>query len=254
MIHTVGRQGKPRLGGLTQVIDRGIDLQRLNSILHDHGPLIDVIKFGWGTALVTPCMPAKIEACRSNAIEPVLGGTLFEYCFLTNQYDSFLRHLDVFQLESVEISNGADAIDPKIICKIVRELSKDRTVFLEVGHKSLAQSAYMLNETWIKQIEEGLDANASIIILEARESGRGGYCNPDGVIRNDLCQVLVDRFGIEKLMFEAATSALQASLINSFGNQLNLANISFDDIISLETLRLGIRFDTMFTQGISSLG
>jgi phosphosulfolactate synthase len=252
MIHIVERNSKPRLSGITQVLDRGIDLQRLTGILQDHAPLIDIIKFGWGTALVTSCIAAKIETCRSHAIKPVLGGTLFEYCFLTNQYTSFLRLLDDLKLESVEISNGANAIDQATICKLVHELARDRSVFLEVGHKSLAQSEDIQPETWIRQIEDGLEANASMIILESRETGRGGYCAPDGKLRSDLCQVIVERFGTERLMFEAATSGLQSYLINSYGNKLNFANIGFDDIIPLETLRLGIRFDTMLTHGVPS--
>jgi phosphosulfolactate synthase len=252
-IHTAGRQGKPRQSGITQVLDKGIDLQRLKAILQDHSSFIDIIKFGWGTALVTSCIEAKAEACRSHAIEPILGGTLFEYCFLTNQFTSFLRLLDDLQLQSVEVSNGANAIDQTTLYKLVRELAKDRRVFFEVGSKSLAQSERMQTKTWINQIEKGLESNASFIILESRESGRGGYCTANGRIRDDLCQALVEQVGIERLMFEASTSVLQASLINSFGNQLNLANISFDDVVSLETLRLGIRFDTML-QVIPTLG
>jgi phosphosulfolactate synthase len=239
------RPGKPRLAGMTQVLDRGIDLPRLEGLVADHAPLIDLLKFGWGTALVTPRIAAKIALCRQHGITPVLGGTLFEYCVLTDQYRAFCRLLDELELTTVEVSNGAQRIEPQRICTFVRELAQERRVLNEIGSKSPQESAAMSLEEWSAQIENGLEAGASMIILEARESGQSGFCTPEGQPRPDFCQTFLERFGAERLMFEAPTSKLQATLIKTHGHLLNLANIHPDDVVSLETLRLGLRFDTL---------
>ncbi|MFN9621452.1 MAG: phosphosulfolactate synthase [Cyanobacteriota bacterium] len=251
-VRHLSRPVKPRVSGITQVLDRGLDLQRLTGILQDHSSHIDMIKFGWGSALVTSTIYAKIEACRNHSIKPLLGGTLFEYCYLTNQYAPFIALLDELQLDCVEISNGANAIEQSTICKLVRELAKERFVCLEVGCKSLIHSETMTLETWTSQIEAALEAGANLVVLEARESGRAGYCESNGQAKEAFCQVFLERFGTDRLMFEAPTRDLQTTLINTYGSQLNLANISYDDVVSLETIRLGLRFDSMFIHGIPS--
>jgi phosphosulfolactate synthase len=239
------RPGKPRREGLTHVLDKGVDLQRLKGVLEDHAPLIDLLKFGWGTALVSPNIAAKIALCRAHAITPVLGGTLFEYCLITDQYSSFLHLLDELELGCVEVSNGAGAITQERLAACVRELARDRRVLQEIGFKSERLAQAMGREVWLQQMEDGFAAGASMIILEARESGRSGFCTTTGEPRLDLCDDVIERFGTDALMFEAPTARLQVALIKAYGHQLNLANISMDDPVALETLRLGLRFDTL---------
>lgn len=245
MIVIPSRPGKPRLQGMSQVLDKGMDLQRFTGLLEDHAPLIDVIKFGWGTALVTPCIRDKVALCRRHGITPVLGGTLLEYCLLTDQFDAFCRFLDDLELTAVEVSNGAAALAPQQVTALVRQLGRDRQVFHEVGYKALNQADAMSLQEWIRQIEAGLEAGASLIILEARESGRSGFCGLDGQPRPEFCHTFLERYGVQRVMFEAPTAALQSTLIKAHGNQLNLANINPEDIVSLETMRLGLRFDNL---------
>lgn len=245
MIVIPSRPGKPRLQGMSQVLDKGMDLQRLTGLLEDHAPLIDVLKFGWGTALITSRIRDKVALCRRHGILPMLGGTLLEYCLLTDQFAAFRRFLDDLELTAVEVSNGAACLDSPQVAALVRELGRDRRVFLEVGYKALNRADAMPLEEWIRQIDAGIEAGASLIILEARESGRSGFCTLDGQPRPEFCQTFLERYGVERLMFEAPTPALQSTLIKAHGNQLNLANINPEDIVSLETTRLGLRFDNL---------
>jgi len=245
MIRMPLRQGKPRLDGLTHVLDRGLPLAGLASVFEAHAPMIDLWKFGWGTALVSREIRAKIALCKQHAVTPVLGGTLFEYCVLTDQFSAFCAYLDQLELTTVEVSNGTTAIEAGVIQRCVRHLARERTVLSEVGCKSLQQAERMGLEDWTAQIAASFEAGASLVILEARESGRSGFCTPDGQPRTDFCHTFIDRFGAERLLFEAPTTTLQSTLIRAHGNTLNLANISPKDVLSLETLRLGLRFDTL---------
>ena len=245
MVQLPLRPAKPRQQGLTQVLDKGLDLRSLAGVLDDHAPFIDLLKFGWGTALITPRLEAKIALCRAQAVTPLLGGTLFEYCVLTEQLPAFRQLLDDLELTVVEVSNGAGAIDPDRMPGYIRELSADRRVFHEIGRKAPEAAEAMGLAEWIRQMEAGLEAGASLTILEARESGRSGFCDASGEPRASFCQTFLDRFASEALMFEAPTAALQATLLRQFGPQLNLANIAPADVLGLETLRLGLRFDTL---------
>lgn len=245
MIRIPQRPSKPRRQGRSQILDRGMDLQAFSAMLADHHSSIDLIKFGWGTALITPQIRSKVAQCRAASIEPILGGTLFEYCMLTDQYAEFLGLLDALELQAVEVSNGCERLDQSQIHSCIKDLARQRQVFLEIGSKDAQAADGMDLQMWIDQIEAGLQVGAQTIILEARESGQSGYCNHQGLPRPGFCEAFTQRFGLEPLMFEAPSRNLQASLIRQFGAEVSLANIAPADVIGLETLRLGLRFDTL---------
>jgi len=245
MIRIPQRPSKPRRQGRSQILDRGMDLQAFSAMLADHHPYIDLIKFGWGTALITPQIRGKLAHCRARSIEPILGGTLFEYCILTDQYAEFLGFLDALELQSVEVSNGSERLEQSLIHTYIKDLARHRHVYLEIGSKDAEAADSMGLQTWIEQIEAGLQAGAKTIILESRESGQSGYCNHQGLPRPGFCEALLQRFSLDQLLFEAPTRNLQATLIRQFGPEVNLANIAPADVIGLETLRLGLRFDTL---------
>lgn len=222
-----------------------MDLVCFSAMLADNQALIDLIKFGWGTSLITARIQEKLRLCRAAQIEPVLGGTLFEYCFLTDQLAEFRDLIDTLELQTVELSNGSERLSAEVMHFHIRDMARDRLVLLEIGSKDRQAAEAMKLQTWIDQIEGGLEAGASTIILEARESGQSGYCNDQGLPRAGFCETLVQQFGLERLIFEAPTSRLQATLISLLGPEVNLANIAPHDVIGLETLRLGLRFDTL---------
>jgi len=247
MIYLRSRDAKPRAKGMTMMLDKGLDYATFKSLIYDYHELIDMIKFGWGTALLSNRINEKIALCREYAIEPMLGGTLYEYCMITDQMDNFYNLLDSQNIKIVEVSNGAGMIKNSNLMACISFLSQERQVFHEVGRKGAIQSNKMTTNEWITQISEGMLAGASMTILESRESGRAGICDDSGNLKASLINHIVSNYGTAKLIFEAPSSSLQGMLINAYGSDINLGNIDHIDIVGVESLRLGLRYDTLST-------
>jgi phosphosulfolactate synthase len=240
------RETKPRAAGITMVIDTGLPTHYFSDIVSSFSGLIDVIKLGWGTSLVTEDLKYKIDALHDAHVDYYFGGTLFEKFVSQGRFDDWRRLVDRFGCRHVEISNGTIDLTNSEKAEYIRRTATDYIVFSEVGYKESARSETMQPEHWIEYINEDLAAGANKVITEARESGKSGICGPNGQLKLDLIERIAES-GIEinQLMFEAPNKDLQIALIRRFGTQVNLGNIAASDIIALETLRLGLRGDTL---------
>jgi phosphosulfolactate synthase len=98
---------------------------------------------------------------------------------------------------------------------------------------------------WVEQIQTELEAGAWKVITESRETGSAGINRPDGEIRMGLVDEIAHAVDVDKLLFEAPRKDQQVWLLKRFGREVNLGNIAPDDVLSLETLRLGLRADTV---------
>ena len=245
-LHLPHRAEKPRGTGLTMVIDGGIPPGHFTDLVSSAAEYIDFVKFGWGTAVVTSNMHAKIDVLRANEIGFYFGGTLFEKYVLQGRFDDFRKFCDEHSGRHVEVSNGTISLSNSEKASYIRKLADDFTVVSEVGFKDAARSEQLPPSRWVEYIREDLEAGASLVTLEARESGRSGICRPDGALRFGLIEdVLASEIGQESLLFEAPTTALQAHFITRLGPDVNLGNIPAHSVIGLETLRLGLRADTL---------
>jgi phosphosulfolactate synthase len=240
------RQTKPRTQGLTCLIDNGYPLNYFKDIIQSQGHLIDYIKFGWGTAYITPNIEQKIAYAKKNNIEIFLGGTFFEKAYLQKKLDPFINYVKNLGCTVLEISNGTIDMSNHQKAQFITEFSSDFQIFSEVGYKDMIRSDQLPPEKWIEFIREDLAAGASHVITEARESGAGGMCNSNGELRDDLIEKIIQTdLDMNKLVFEAPQKNLQIYFIEQIGHEVNLANIPFNDVIPLETLRLGLRSDTL---------
>lgn len=238
------RPTKPRQTGKTNVLDKGLGLEQLKMQLEACGEFIDVIKLGWGTSLVTPNLKAKIDLIKSFDIEPCLGGTLFEYCYLTKKIENYVEFLKAHELTLIEVSDGTITIPQNEKNEIISRFAKEFTVLSEVGSKD--DKVVVSPSKWVGQIKSELNAGAQGIILEGRESGTAGLYRGDGEIRMGLVEeVMESGVDIDKLIFEAPKKAHQVFMIEQYGRDVNMGNIAYEDVISLETLRLGLRSDTL---------
>ncbi|MEL7038136.1 MAG: phosphosulfolactate synthase [Cyanobacteria bacterium J06592_8] len=239
------RTRKPRNSGITHVIDRGIGLRQAEDLLETAANFIDFIKLGWGTSYVTQNLPEKVSLYQSFGIQLCFGGTLFEVAVLQNKFDQFRKYLQKFNMKYVEVSVGSVHIPLDKKCWYIEELAKDFVVLSEVGSKDPNQ--IMPPYIWIKNIQAELAAGAWKIIAEARESGTAGIYRKDGEIRFGLIDEIITQIDFNDLIFETPKKAQQVWLIDKFGHSVNLGNIAVNDVISLETLRLGLRSDTLET-------
>jgi phosphosulfolactate synthase len=232
---------RPRDGGLTHVIDKGLGPRAWEDVLETSGDYIDIVKLGWGTAYVTPNLARKLDVLRGKAV--VIGGTFFEAVIANDKVDEYKRWLRELGLTHVEISDGVIDLPRERKLELIAELARDFTVLSEVGSKD-AEVVYAPFE-WVRWIKEELDAGAWKVITEGREGGTAGIYRPTGEMRTGLVDEIVHDVDVDSLLFEAPTKASQAWFIKEFGPGVNLGNIPPDEVIPLETLRRGLRGDTL---------
>lgn len=240
------REAKPRQHGLTMVIDNGIPHGAFADGIASAAPYIDVVKFGWGTALVTPDIERKLDVLRRHGIGWYFGGTLFEKFAKQNRFESFLTLCRLCDCEYVEISNGTVEMSSDEKGGYIRRAAEEFKVFSEVGFKDAGRSSALTAGQLLDAVRSDLRAGATKIITEARESGRSGICRPDGTPREDLVEALMGSgVEVDQLLFEAPNKELQTHFIKLIGPNVNLGNVAPADVIGLETLRLGLRSDTL---------
>ena len=240
------RAVKPRTSGLTMVIDGGVPLSQFTDLIELGAEYIDYVKFGWGTSVISNCLREKISVLDSHGIGYYFGGTLFEKFILQGRFEDYRRFCVEHSCRYVEVSNGTIEMSNAEKAGYIRKLAPDFTIVSEVGFKDPGRSEMLAPSEWVAAIKEDLDAGASIVTLEARESGKSGICRPDGELRYGLIEdVLHAGIDVDRLLFEAPTTALQAHLITRVGPNVNLGNVPATGVISLETLRLGLRSDTL---------
>lgn len=239
------RTSKPRSRGLTMVIDGGLPTAFFVDAVSSAAELIDVVKFGWGTAVVSTGLERKVAALRDLGVAFYFGGTLFEKYVVQDRFDAFLGFVRASGARIVEVSNGTIPMTNTAKAAYVRKCADEFEVYSEVGFKDADRSQRLSPSQWVECIEEDLAAGATRVITEARESGRSGICRPDGELRWGLIEDILSRVDADKLLFEAPNKTLQTHFVTRVGPNVNLGNIGVDDVIGLETLRLGLRGDTL---------
>ncbi|MDT8859890.1 phosphosulfolactate synthase [Alkalihalobacillus sp. MEB130] len=241
------RQLKPRKKGLTILIDNGISLQVFKDTISSSSELVDFVKFGWGTSLITKQLQQKIDCLLDHDVQFFFGGTLFEKFLSQNKLEQFYRYCKLYNCQYIEISNGTIDISNREKASYISDFSSDFQVFSEVGSKNSQKSDNFCTTEWIEYLLEDLEAGSSKVITEARESGTSGICQSNGDLRLDIINdILSSCIKKEDVIFEAPTKKMQTFFIQQLGSNVNLANIPFSDVISLETLRLGLRSDTFY--------
>jgi len=236
------RASKPREEGLTMVMDKGLSLNEAENMVALKSELTDIVKLGFGTSLLTRFIDKKINLYQKSGMMVYTGGTLFEAFVIRNQFDDFCKLMDKLKLEMVEVSDGSISINHDVKCEYIQKLSKKFKVISEIGSKD--ESIILDDSQWISFMKKELDAGSWKVIAEAREGGNVGMFDPNGNIKKDLIDKITSNIPVDKILWEAPQKKQQVWFINSFGANVNLGNISPNDIISLECLRLGLRGDT----------
>jgi len=220
-----------------------MSIAEVDGLLEVAGAVVDVVKLGWGTALVTANLRPKLERYAAHGVPVVLGGTLTEIAIRQGRIDGLVAWLRELGLRHVEVSDGTIALAPEVKRELIERLAKEFVVFAEVGSKDA--DFIMAPYVWVEQIERDLAAGAWKVIAEARESGTAGIYRADGEVRTGLIDEIVHAIDPERLIFEAPRREQQVWLLGRLGSECNLGNIAPADVLSLETLRLGLRADTV---------
>jgi phosphosulfolactate synthase len=236
------RSAKPRNNGLTMVMDKGLSLQEVENFLENGSHYTDLIKLGFGTSLFTNKLQDKINLYKSANIPVYLGGTLFEAYVVRNQFDDYVKLIEKLGITHVEVSDGSLEMNHDVKCNYINTLAKNFTVLSEVGSKD-AEKIIPPYE-WIEQMETELQAGAWKVIGEARESGTVGIFRGTGEVRSGLVAEIIRKIPQANVIWEAPKKEQQVWFIQLYGSDVNLGNIAPNEIIPLETLRMGLRGDS----------
>lgn len=240
------RTSKPRGSGLTIMIDNGLPTRAFADLVESASEYVDIVKFGWGTSIVTRHLMEKIRVLKLLGIEFFFGGTLFEKSLIQGKLPQYLDFCRDRGCSTVEVSNGTIDLDDARKSHYVNQVSRDFRVISEVGSKVSEVADNMSPQEWVRCITDDIDAGASLVTLETRESGRGGICRSNGELRVDVFnEIVMSGVDPRMLVFEAPTTDLQNKFVQRLGHNVNLANISSSDLIGLETVRLGLRSETL---------
>ncbi len=239
------RPEKPRNSGITMMMDKGLSIRQVEDFLSVSSELTDVVKLGFGTSFVTKQLEQKIKLYKEAGMKVYLGGTLFEAFIIRNMFEDYRKLLDKFKLECAEVSDGSIVMNHQKKCEYINILSKNHTVFSEVGSKEAGIIIHPAK--WVSMMNTELEAGSWKVIAEARESGNVGIYRPNGNAHTILINKILAKVKREDILWEAPQKAQQVWFIKLLGENVNLGNISYEDVIPLETLRLGLRGDTFFS-------
>ena len=243
------REEKPRKKGITLVLDKGLGLETAESLMNISGDYVDYLKFGWGTSIVheQDIIKDKVAMYKSHNITPYTGGTLFELAYMNDKLEEFFQEAHDLGFEAIEVSDGSTTIshDKKLEC--IESAKKDGfEVLSEVGKKDPGLDKELSLDERIDYMQNELESGSSLIIVEAREGGKNiGIYDKSGNAKEDEIDYILDNFDGNKILWEAPNKDQQVFFILKLGNDVNLGNVSTDDITSLETLRRGLRGDTV---------
>jgi phosphosulfolactate synthase len=237
------RPAKPRDQGVTHVIDTGLSTVEAEGLMASASEYVDLVRLGWGSAYVTSDVRAKVRRYQVAGVPVMLGGTLTELAWLRGKMPGLTAWLDELGIEHIEVSSGTVNMPAKEKLELIESLANKYTVYAEVGEKD--PNALLAPYRWVQLIRDALAAGATKVVCEGRATGDAGMYRPNGEPREGLIDEVLHELHSERLIFEAPLKHQQVWFIEHIGPGVNLGNVMPHDVISLETLRLGLRADTL---------
>lgn len=238
------RNLKPRDNGLTMMMDKGLSLSEAESFIESSGEFSDLVKFGFGTAIIGTKLKEKVRLYQSAGLIPYFGGTLFELFIVRGLFDEFRKFVSEAGINYVEVSDGSIRLDHHEKLEYISKLSKEFIVISEVGYK--VKGVELSSDDWVKNMKTELASGSWKVIAEARESGTIGIYNSDGSANKELIYGITNHISPDKVLWEAPAKNQQVFFISLLGANVNLGNIAPNEVVALEALRLGLRGDTFF--------
>jgi len=244
LLYLPDRTTQPREMGLTMMMDKGLSTRQIEDFLSVSSNYTDLIKFGFGTSVVSKNIKEKVALIKQVGIRPYLGGTMFELFYARNQITDYFKLVNKLGIDTIEISDGSIVINHEEKCNLIYKYSKNYKVLSEVGSKE--EGILISPAKWIKMMANELQAGSWKVIAEGRESGSVGIFRPNGKPHTLLINKIISKIDPVQILWEAPTKKQQTWFVDLFNQNVNLGNIAPNDVIPLETLRQGLRGDTFF--------
>jgi phosphosulfolactate synthase len=248
------RESKPRVRGLSMMVDWGMGLARQQDTVASAGHLIDFAKIAAGIPRFLPeeVLMAKLAHYTANDISTSPGGLFAEAALAMGGFAAFLQEVVRVGFTGVEVSDNLLDISPEDKAAAIRQAtSMGLKVFGEVGKKDTLSN----NDTFIADVANCLAAGSDFVFLEAVELFVGGE------VRRDLIERLIKEFDAGKLIYELPVELLPdatrtykhrvcADLVREMGTNVNLANVEWDELFQTELARSGFAGDTSHPDGV----
>jgi phosphosulfolactate synthase len=243
------RIGRKSGEGLTMMLDKGIGPVSVIDFLEISGEYVDLAKFGWGTSAIhnRDLIKEKTEIYESYEVIPYPGGTLFEIAHQQNKLEEFLNEADNLGFQAIEISDGTVNINQSDREEFIYRVKEAGFMAItEVGKKDPTEDHKLTVQNRIDLVKLDINAGADKVLMEGREGGKGiGIYDNDGKVKENEINSIVKKIDNNKIIWEAPQKEQQVYLILKFGPNINLGNIPPEEITALETLRQGLRGDTL---------
>lgn len=236
------RSTKPRTRGITMVMDKGLTTCEASGLCELGERSIDFIKLGFGTSVFSANVEKKIQIYKESGIDVYLGGTLLEAAYIRGQLADYTAFVDRLGLSTIEVSDGSIILPHDEKCALISTLSKRYKVLSEVGSKVAGHE--ISTQKWIEMMQLELQAGSSKVIAEAREAGNIGIYDSTGSANVEMIEQITSQVPSDDILWEAPQKAQQVWFVKRLGAHVNLGNIAPTEVISLETIRCGLRGDT----------
>src|SRR6476661_4651766 len=205
--HLPDRTSKPRTDGVTMVMDKGISLRHAQDFISNSADFVDYVKLGFGTSMISRNVKEKVKLYRDAGLKVFVGGTLFEAFVVRDQFDDYVKYITDLGCDSAEVSDGSITIAHEKKMEYINMLSKNYTVLSEVGSKE--EGIIIHPQRWISMMQSELEAGATKVIAEARESGTVGIFHKDGSAHTMLINRIVHKVKLENIIWETPQKSQQ---------------------------------------------
>ncbi len=242
------RLRKPRDGGWTMVIDKGLGLNAIDDLMQVAAPVIDVLKLTFGTSafFARDVLKEKVRTVTAHGLYCMPGGTFQEVAVWQGALDRYLDRARELGFNAIEVSDGTIEMDRRTRADAIQKAVKAGfRVLSEVGKKDPADAQPMA--ALAEVVNADLEGGAFMVIMEAREAGKGvGIYDASGLPKEAEIEAFLK--GVRdpgRILWEAPLGPQQRYLVLRFGPNVSLGNVAPEDILALEALRCGLRGDTL---------
>lgn len=240
-------QAKPRQRGLTMMIDMGLAPAQVADHLRVVGPFVDIAKIFVGSARLydEAVFREKAAVYAASGVGLFIGGQFAEYAYFHNGMAAmprFFAEIARLGVKAVEVSDNCIDLSDEDRVKLIRlGLDAGLEVHGEVGSK-FSKAAL---DDLIRQADVCLEAGCDMVIFEAAELVEAGAVDRAALAR--IGQALAP----EQMMIELPGPWIKDVTLNdvyemmkyvvaTFGPDVNLGNVAWDQVMNLETLRCGL--------------
>jgi phosphosulfolactate synthase (CoM biosynthesis protein A) len=226
---------KPRKKGIVEI--RGpyytsVTYGYLKDLLDDWGEYVDGYKFAGGSMRLLEKERVKqiIDICHDNGVYVSTGGFI-ERVIVQGQdaVDKYIEECKELGFDVVEVSSGLANIPLEDKVEMVKSVKR-------AGLKPKPEVSFMIGagagthvrgykvklrrmDDVLKEIESHIRAGAEILMLESE-----GITEdiPESRWRTDIVKKLVEKFGLERWMFEASDPPVFKWYLKNFGKDVSL--------------------------------